>query len=241
MKEYAFISISTLQFLASRLLWGTAFFGVAIALSLQVPDAYLPDLQGQEIERKVESLGGNVGFHALKLNRESNWLEDCAAGLTNGSPSQPIRSVFLRNSAIPTQVFSELKSITNLEQLFVNNCQVDDEGLAKISELEHILWLNLCDVRVAEAGLKHLKGMKRLQVLVLNETQITDAGLENLKGLTSLETLSLGNNEITDAGLNQLKGMTALKRLGLYNTKTTSEGRAMLRKALPNCKIEPEL
>jgi len=45
---------------------------------------------------------------------------------------------------------------------------------------------------------------------------------------------------ITDAGLEHLKGLSNLKHLDLDDKKVTAEGRAMLRKALPNCEIYPD-
>jgi len=80
----------------------------------------------------------------------------------------------------------------------------------------------------------HFRGIE------LANAQITDAELQRLKGLTNMEALILQSTSVTDTGLEHLKGLTSLKELYLDNTKTTPKGRAMLRKALPICKIEPD-
>ena len=79
----------------------------------------------------------------------------------------------------------------------------------------------------------------RVTDLHLFNTQVTDAGLEHLKELTNLEWLDLNYTQVTDAGLEQVIGLTNLEEIFLRNTQVTAEGRAMLRKALPNCEIDP--
>ena len=75
--------------------------------------------------------------------------------------------------------------------------------------------------------------------LALNNVELTDQGLEFLKRLTRLKGVSLRRNQITDAGLEHFKGLTKLERLDFSDTETSVEGRDMLRKALPNCLIDP--
>ena len=58
--------------------------------------------------------------------------------------------------------------------------------------------------------------------------------------LHNLEDLGLSRTQVTDADLEHLKGLSSLQTLNLDYTQTTAAGRAMLRKALPNCKIHPE-
>jgi len=56
-----------------------------------------------------------------------------------------------------------------------------------------------------------------------------------LKGLTNLEHLFLASNKITD--LTPLAGLTNLTKLHLEDNPIPLDQMAMLRKALPNCKI----
>ena len=92
-----------------------------------------------------------------------------------------------------------------------------------------------------DANLEHLNGLTNLSWLNIQGTQVTDAGLEQLKELSNLKHLDLNDNiHVTDAGLEHLKGLTNLVYLDLNDTQVTAEGRAMLRKALPDCQIEPD-
>ena len=75
--------------------------------------------------------------------------------------------------------------------------------------------------------------------LILNNSEYTDAELEPLGRLKVLYRLDLQKCRITNAGLEHLKGLTNLEFLDLNETETTPEGRDILRKALPNCNIEP--
>ncbi len=79
-----------------------------------------------------------------------------------------------------------------------------------------------------------------IEEIQLLDSDFTGDGLEHLNRLTMLHTLALPSSKITDSSLEHLKVMTCLRHINLKNTQTTSEGRAMLRKALPDCKIEPD-
>jgi len=70
------------------------------------------------------------------------------------------------------------------------------------------------------------------------EGELTKADLEKVT------RLSLSRTKITDAGLVELAKLRQLKTLYLNSTKVTEAGGAVLKKALPNCRIEvvsPEL
>ncbi len=145
----------------------------------------------------------------------------------------------LEDTPVTNAGLERLTGLTNLDNLILNNTQVTDDGLEHLKGLTNLINLSLDNTQVTGAGLEYLKGLTNLQNLHLNNTQVTDAGLEHLKGLTDLKRLQLDNTQVTDAGLEHLKGLTNLKWFDLVNTQVTAEGRATLRKALPNCKIEP--
>ena len=69
--------------------------------------------------------------------------------------------------------------------------------------------------------------------LDLSRNQIKD--VTPLAGLTKLELLWLHDNQITD--LSPLAGLTKLIRLNLDGNPIPDDQKAMLKKALPNCKI----
>jgi hypothetical protein len=61
--------------------------------------------------------------------------------------------------------------------------------------------------------------------------------LSELRGLGHLRDLSLRWLAITDASLVHLKELKGLTQLDLQDTNVTVEGIALLREALPNCRI----
>ena len=69
--------------------------------------------------------------------------------------------------------------------------------------------------------------------LDLYRSEISD--LSPLKELTNLTWLDLGSNQITD--VSPLKGLTNLESLYLMDNPISEDQKAMLRKALPNCRI----
>ena len=94
---------------------------------------------------------------------------------------------------------------------------------------------NLTDLTPQFTG----KDVNRPQILVSLEkmaegfNQITD--LSPLTGLTKLWPLWLHGNLITD--LTPLAGLTKLEDLYLFENPIPEDQKAMLKKALPNCKI----
>ena len=77
------------------------------------------------------------------------------------------------------------------------------------------------------------KNLASLENLEAFKAEITDlSGLENASNLIKLE---LYNNQITD--LTPLAGLTNLTKLHLEDNLIPLDQMAMLRKALPNCKI----
>jgi len=118
----------------------------------------------------------------------------------------------------------QLKSLTELEQLFLRKTWATDGGLEHISGLTKLRALSLAGTQVTDAGLKHIKGLANLESLLLGDTQVSDAGLEHLKGLTNLAELQLDRTQVTGAGLEHLKGLTKLGVLNLSGAQITDAG-----------------
>ena len=128
-----------------------------------------------------------------------------------------------------------LASLTDLRELeLINNGNLTDfqlvARLAKLTKL-HIAANSIED-------LSFLKGLSNLERLDLEGNKITD--LTPLKPLRKLANLSLANNMIVD--LTPLTELTNLIELDLRANHRRSnpiplDQRAMLRKALPNCRI----
>ena len=79
-----------------------------------------------------------------------------------------------------------------------------------------------------------LTNLTNFGLLNLGRNKISD--LSPLAGLTNLERLNLSYNQISD--LSPLKGLTNLKSLDLSGNPIPEDQKAMLKKALPHCKID---
>ena len=111
------------------------------------------------------------------------------------------------------------------------------EGELTKADLAKVRRLALSTTRITDAGLKEVAKMKQLTKLHLSRTKITDAGLKEVAKLEQLKVLFLNDTQITDAGLKEMAKLQQLERLHLYRTKITDAGAAVLKKALPKCKI----
>lgn len=80
----------------------------------------------------------------------------------------------------------------------------------------------------------------RIETVSLAHAQVSSNLVVRLGSLRQLTRLSLTATQVRDADLGQLKQLGNLQELYLSSTQTTAQGRAMLRKALPNCRITPD-
>lgn len=128
----------------------------------------------------------------------------------------------------------------------VEEAKLTDIGLKNISELNlpNLEWLMLgyCN-KITDDGMKYVARIQTLKHLSLAACpQITDAGLANLASSGSIDTLDLrGCAGISDKGLSHLIQMPKLKEVWLGGcANITAAGVDLLRRALPNKKIEKD-
>jgi hypothetical protein len=112
----------------------------------------------------------------------------------------------------------------------------DMRFLAPLSSLE---FLRLERTEITDEGLKAIKPFTQLEFLSLNSTDISDSGLLELVQLANLRRLSLKNCRITDQGIPHLSALGNLRESWLSGTDISDAGFQRLKKALPNCKIQP--
>ena len=164
----------------------------------------------------------------------------------------------LRKLTLRFQAYPDLASLGHLLKLE----ELDIEGSDEMRDLEPLTKLtNLSKLRLADnkiTNLKPLSGLTKLRQLELPQNRIRD--LIFLSDLKQLRQLELGNNQISDLrplaeltnlltlGLSEnrirdriisLTSLNNLKALSLSGNQRISEAKkAMLRKALPKCKIQ---
>ena len=95
---------------------------------------------------------------------------------------------------------------------------------------------NLTELQIYSNQIKDISSLaklKNLEKLFLSKNKIID--ISPLASLTKLEELNLGQNRIV--AITPLAGLTNLTELNLEGNITTDTQKAILRKALTNCKI----
>ena len=240
--------------------------GVALFLIVIVQATYiwlfvvLPYQREKQIAEKIKA---NKSGEVALTDYTPDWIPQFVSMRLPVQCRYRISSITFHDEITDAEL-EPLKSLTSLKYLHLENTDVNDAGLERLKRLPSLVELGLVGTQITDAGLKHLQGFKSLGYLYLNNTQITDVGIEYLKeldglvvlnlmqtrvtgvgldslsGLGRFEYLSLDGTLITDAELNQLKRLRNLKSVSLNDTQTTPDGRAMLRRALPNCVITPD-
>ncbi len=198
---------------------------VLVAVSSVAVFIWMPHQRELRIVREIEALGGQVEFEY----RGPPWIPE----------SIQIRPSFLDRIHVTFPYMIAIQPASAKSQTYIR-MPMPPALLSKIGSLNSLSHLYLSHTHVADSGIEHLKGLRNLCILDLDHTDVTDAGLEHLKGLNNLFSLSLRDTPVTDAGLPHLNGLKRMAYLNLNGTETTVKGRVSLRKALPNCKIEPD-
>jgi hypothetical protein len=171
---------------------------------------YVSFQRERRLANVIEDLGGSVTWGQWSLPHPL--LQEFFGGVFSvGTVSE----VNLSEQPIPANLLAELKQCSDITSLRLRGPHVTDQTMHDVAQLDVI------------------------PELLLDDTNVTDHGLERLKGMTYLNSLFVRGSPITDEGLVHLQGMTFLEFVQLRDTRTTPEGRAALRKALPNCTVEP--
>lgn len=131
----------------------------------------------------------------------------------------------------------ELAKLEKLEHLDLIATTITDDGAKDLAKLVNMKELRL-GAPCTDLGIQHLlTGMQQLEKLHLY-ARITDGSMKEVAKLKKLQTLEVAGL-ITDAGLKELAVMKDLKSLQVWSKGITKEGLAELRKALPECKVNP--
>ena len=131
----------------------------------------------------------------------------------------------------PIADLSPLKGLSNLEHLHLQSIKITE--LTPLAKLTNLTTLEIQNSRETLTDLTQLRGLTNLEHLLLASNQITD--LAPLTALRELTNISLADNKISD--VTPLTELTNLTELDLRKNPIPLDQKAMLRKALPNCRI----
>jgi serine/threonine protein kinase len=140
------------------------------------------------------------------------------------------------------QVAEQLARLKSLRILQIKGLGLDHPAVpsAAFLPLRHLESLTLINAAPLKSVLGVVSEMTALKELGLNGLGMARADLAALRVLGRLEILSLSANPgLDDGAVDSLKGFTSLKELRLDRTKVSDQGLALLRAALPGCKITP--
>ena len=125
-----------------------------------------------------------------------------------------------------------LEHATNLTSLNISHNPISDiTPLAGLTKLKRLL---IYKIRISD--LKPLADLTQVEFVTFWETNVSD--LTPLKSWKNLQSIELRLTKVTD--YTPLHGLTNLKSLATNRRLISDEQLAMLKKALPNCKLEIE-
>jgi hypothetical protein len=175
------------------------------------------------------------------LSREISYRELTRARLSSLSVLLSNRALDLAYTKLDRSHVTQIAAMRNLVDLRLVGTALSDADLEQLARNTGLRVLNLDETGITNDGLAHVKKLANLECLSLNDTGIDDEGLPQLQSLGKLQWLSLVNTKTGDSGLSCLDGHRNLRWLGLAGTAVTAMGLRQLRRALPQCVIDPDL
>lgn len=161
-------------------------------------------------------------------------------GLAELARFTSLDTLWLDNTQITDAGLAHLGKLKNLHTLYLTGTKTAGPGLANLKELASLRYLSLKEVELPPGSTRQLSQLTQLEILGLDHTNVSDQQLADLSPLTSLRTLWLSKTPVTDEGIEHLKQLKSLQRVYFHGSQVTAAGREALRKALPDCRVEPE-
>jgi len=167
-------------------------------------------------------------------------LRECPvgdAGLKHLANQKGLRFLDIGETRVTT--LNPIRECIQLQQLWCDRLeQMTDRKAAAIANFRELRFLDLAWTDTGDATAERLVALTSLRKLNLIGTKITDEGLRAIGALPKLEMLSLYRTGVTDAGLGHLHGLGKLRLLAVGESPITKKGRAAIRRACPDLKVE---
>lgn len=123
--------------------------------------------------------------------------------------------------------------IENLSSVEIDeNWRGGEKGLSQLKWLTDIQQLTFKGPQVTDAWLKSIQSMDHLSILNIKRAKITDAGLAHLKQLQQLRYVSLLYDPISDDAIEHLSHLKGAEVVRIYGTRMTRDGAQRLAKTL---------
>lgn len=91
---------------------------------------------------------------------------------------------------------------------------------------------------ISDAGIKHIEDLPRLeQVFLYRCDQLSDQTLATLAKIKSLKQIQIRSDNITPAAAKHLVDLPLLESLSIYGKQIDAKALEIIRKLLPNCKV----
>jgi len=117
------------------------------------------------------------------------------------------------------------------------NRRVTDLGLWQLRGMRSIKGIDLGGTFVTDNAMSSLSTFPRLQWIFLNNTSVCGASLAKLSKCSELQALSLRDCQLCMEGVHQVSQIKQLKFLDVTGCLLDHDARAILKEALPECRI----
>ena len=173
----------------------------------------------------------DLSFLAKMTRLETLWLGYVGSSYKGSIGKLQNLKVLYITDVTGTPDYSEIYSITSLEDITIFGEKVDTHGINKLKKLKS-LNLMLCSY----SSLPDVKKLDKLETLAIYNCVTPKFNANDVKGMKKLKTLWLSSAEIYN--YESLKTLTGLKKMALDFCDLTEEQVKDLQKSLPKCEIE---
>jgi hypothetical protein len=174
-----------------------------------------------------------------------------------------LRQLILIETEVSDKAIEYCCALTNLHQLALNETRVEGSNLGNLGRIPDLRALELNRLDLRKSKLQGIQKLGHLEILSINHSRVDDMACANIGHVQTLRELDLSNNPVTDSGLAKLANLRKLQGLNLAQTKITAKGAlstlpklpslqtlkiwdgqltseelALIKHALPKCKVE---
>lgn len=190
---------------------------------------------------------GNVDdvLAALKelphLERVSITAEEGSIDLNHLRELDQLTSIRIQATPDVNLSLDALAYLPKLCDVMLEGEQFTDQEVSKLSRCKRLQEITIRNARVTDECLPYFEDLKGLIALEVSNSHIEGWTLPHLARLKLLRHVDLSGNPLTDGSAHALQRFEGLTTLTLDSTMISEAGISQLIRALPHCKILPEI